>query len=45
MILGRFCAVWKQLFELFRGTLFLGREVGELRKEVTELREEMDDVQ
>jgi hypothetical protein len=37
--------VWKQPFELFRGTLFLARDVGQLRKEVTQLREEMDDVQ
>ena len=37
--------MWKQLFDLFRGTLFLARDVGELRKETTQLREEMEDVQ
>jgi hypothetical protein len=25
--------VWKQLFELLRGTMLLARDVGELRKE------------
>ncbi len=37
--------MWKQLFEIFRGTLFLARDVSELRSEVTQLREEMNDVQ
>jgi hypothetical protein len=37
--------VWKQLFELLRGALFLGRDAVELRREVTHLREEMAEVQ
>jgi hypothetical protein len=45
MMLGTSCGVWKQLFELFRSALFLTHDVGELRAEVTQLREEMNDVQ
>jgi hypothetical protein len=37
--------VWKQLFELLRGALFLGRDAVELHREVTHLREEMVEVQ
>ncbi len=36
--------MWKQLFELLRGALFLGRDAVELRREITRLREEMDEV-
>jgi len=36
--------VWKQLFELLQGALFLGRDVVQLRREVEQLRKEMTDV-
>jgi len=36
--------VWKQLFELLQGALFLGRDVVQLRREVEQLRKEMNEV-
>ena len=35
--------MWKQLFELLQGALFLGRDVVQLRREVEQLRKEMND--
>ncbi len=36
--------MWKQLFELLQGAVFLGRDVVQLRREVEQLRKEMNDV-
>jgi hypothetical protein len=37
--------VWKQLFELLRSAIFLGRDVVELRRDVELLRRDLTDVQ
>jgi len=41
---GQSFTVWKQLFELLQGALFIGRDVVQLRREVEQLRKEMNEV-